>query len=73
MPEATLSSGCTGQATWVEVSQRGVMQAPQGEGLLEAWEKTACVLRRSVVSNSAAAWTVSHQAPLSMGFLRQEY
>ena len=26
-----------------------------------------------VVSNSAAPWTVAHQAPLSMGFSRQEY
>ena len=27
----------------------------------------------SVVSNSATAWTVAHQAPLSMEFSRQEY
>ena len=27
----------------------------------------------SVVSDSATPWTVSHQAPLSMGFSRQEY
>ena len=27
----------------------------------------------SVVSDSAAPWTVTHQAPLSMGFSRQEY
>ena len=26
-----------------------------------------------VMSDSAALWTVSHQAPLSMGFSRQEY
>ena len=32
-----------------------------------------CVLSRSVVSNSASPWTVAHQAPLSMGFSRQEY
>ena len=25
------------------------------------------------MSNSAAPWTVAHQAPLSMGFPRQEY
>ena len=31
--------------------------------------KWAC----SVVSDSATPWTVAHQAPLSMGFLRQEY
>ena len=27
----------------------------------------------SVVSNFATLWTVTHQAPLSMGFSRQEY
>ena len=28
---------------------------------------------RSAVSDSAAPWTVVHQAPLSVGFSRQEY
>ena len=34
-----------------------------------------CVRARaqSVVSDSATPWTVAHQAPLSMGFSRQEY
>ena len=27
----------------------------------------------SVVSDSATPWAVAHQAPLSVGFLRQEY
>ena len=27
----------------------------------------------SVVSDSVTPWTVAHQAPLSMGFSRQEY
>ena len=27
----------------------------------------------SVMSDSAAPWTVAHQAPLSMGFSKQEY
>ena len=27
----------------------------------------------SVVSDSATPWTVAHQAPLSMGFSRQQY
>ena len=31
------------------------------------------MLIRSVVSDSATPWTVAHQAPLSMGFSRQEY
>ena len=33
----------------------------------------AYVLSHLVVSNSATPWTVGHQAPLSMGFSRQEY
>ena len=28
---------------------------------------------RSVVSNSATPWAVAYQAPLSLGFSRQEY
>ena len=32
-----------------------------------------CVLSCSVVSNLATSWTVACQAPLSMGFPRQEY
>ena len=32
-----------------------------------------CVPGCSVVSNSAIPWTIAHQAPLSMGFPRQEY
>ena len=32
-----------------------------------------CVLNHTVMSNSATPWTVSHQAPLSMGFSQQEY
>ena len=31
------------------------------------------ILSCSVVSDSATLWTVGHQAPLSMGFFRQEY
>ena len=37
---------------------------------------SACICARSVssvVSNSVAPWTVADQAPLSMGFSRQEY
>ena len=33
-----------------------------------------CMLRLSVMSSSfITVWTVAHQAPLSMGFFRQEY
>ena len=32
-----------------------------------------CLRVCSVVCDSATLWTVAHQAPLSMGFFRQEY
>ena len=32
-----------------------------------------CVFRQSAVSDSAAPYTVASQAPLSMGFYRQEF
>ena len=34
---------------------------------------TVGVVSCSVVSNSVVPWTVARQAPLSMGFPRQEY
>ena len=33
----------------------------------------SCMLSHSAMSDFAALWTVAHQAPLSMGFSRQEY
>ena len=42
--------------------------------LFKTWKKRMCVcVSRSVVSNSATLWSVAHQAPLSMGFSRQEF
>ena len=39
-----------------------------------AFSLLSCVtVRHSVESDSATPWTVSHQAPLTMGFPRQEY
>ena len=40
-------------------------------GLL--WKSASCTHACSVMSDSATSWTVAHQAPLSMGFSRQEY
>ena len=35
---------------------------------------SSCVcVSRSVMSDSVTPWTVAHQAPLSVGFPRQEY
>ena len=43
--------------------------------LLAVHQKYVCVLSCSIVSDSffEAAWTVAHQAPLTMEFSRQEY
>ena len=37
------------------------------------WVCVCVCVSHSVVFNSAATWTVAHQAPLSMGFSKQEY
>ena len=39
--------------------------------LLASWP-AATLRAKSVVSNSATLWTAAHQAPLSLGFFRQE-
>ena len=39
--------------------------------LAHAFRKPACLLNGSVMSDSAPPWTVTCQAPLSMGFSRQ--
>ena len=48
--------------------------AGQGGHILEQMILCACVLSRfSCVQLFATPWTGAHQAPLSMGFSRQEY
>ena len=43
-------------------------------GWEESLELCACVLSRfSCIQLFATPWTVAHQAPLSMGFSKQEY
>ena len=42
-------------------------------GIFQARVLEWVAISSSVVSNSATPWTVAHQAPLSMGFSRQEY
>ena len=37
------------------------------------WSKITAVLSHLVISVFATPWTVARQAPLSMGFSRQEY
>ena len=44
------------------------------EGSLVCDEENVCLgVSRSVVSDPATLWTLACQAPLSMGFSRQEY
>ena len=53
---------CQGEAP----SRSGRLPLPLAQGRL-------CELCRSVVSDSVTPWTVARQAPLSMGFPKQEY
>ena len=56
-------------------SKAGLSQGPQNpipQGFPYIQMKCESV-SRPVMSDSATPWTVAHQAPLSMGFFRQEY
>ena len=61
-----------GYSPWVpkESALTELMSRMQGIKIPHA-TKSACVL--SHVGFSVTLWTVAHQAPLSMGFFRQEY
>ena len=41
--------------------------------IIKSNKRLCAVLSHSVMSDSATPWTVALQAPLSMGFSRQEY
>ena len=41
--------------------------------LIQHIDKSLLLFSCSVTSDSATPWAVAHQAPLSMGFPRQEY
>ena len=43
------------------------------KALIRCRESSVCELSHSVLSDSLWLWTVAHQAPLCMGFSRQEY
>ena len=63
------------------VTNRWCPPAQSFAGSRIVFEKSKCVtyrekvklLSQSVVPDSATPWTVAHQAPLSLGFSRQEY
>ena len=67
--------------SWLSVSVGGSTLAESTNHEWEAgiWRASyndlsmCAVLRHSVMSDSETSWTVAHQAPLSMGFSRQEY
>ena len=46
-------------------------------GQLQGWQHSfqlrPCVVNHSVMSDFETPWTIAHQAPLSMGFSRQEH
>ena len=43
------------------------------KALIRCRESSVCELSHSLLSDSLWLWTVAHQAPLCMGFSRQEY
>ena len=53
----------------------GVAESDMTERLNSSFSRTSmcCIKSLSHVSLFATPWTVAHQAPLSMGFSRQEY
>ena len=55
----------------VPTNNSSLMPLLGAHGVFIEW--AVCVLSHSVVSDSATSWTVALQAPLSMGFFRQEY
>ena len=58
---------------WLKERMKESMLSWSGLGhLLALWEGK-CLVIPSCPSLSATLWTVAHQAPLSMGFPRQEY
>ena len=46
---------------------------PSSHLMVTMVQHRACTLSRSVVPDSATPWTAARQAPLSIGFSRQEY
>ena len=59
-----------------DLDQERNLRVPQFPHLLtvvNVIDLNRIVLSRSIVSDSATPWTVAHQAPLSMGFSRQEH
>ena len=61
-----------GSAKGLEQYHLRVHLCPPGRG---GWRDSdaGSILSRSVVSDSVTPWTVARQAPLHMGFSRQEY
>ena len=54
-------------------AKQGALSSTLRTGYPVSRTVTSCSVSRPVVSDSATPWTVAHQAPLSMGFSRQEY
>ena len=55
-----------------QLTPGGTLKMTQPFRVVLLWDKCTCSVT-SVVPDSATPWTVAHQAPLSMGFSRQDY
>ena len=72
--QSLLSTGCwVSQKVCLGVSVRCTEKPEQTVWLTQYTAGEACVLSHSAVSDSVTPRTVGRQAPLSMGFSRQEY
>ena len=70
---------CVDVYTSADMRQEVDAPQPQGEAITDSFpmdwnsKKRMLCQAASVKPNSVTRWTVAHQAPLSMGFSRQEY
>ena len=56
-----------------ETAHSTLHQRSRTKGSAVGWTPLRAMPSRSVVSDSATPWPIAHQAPLSMGFSRQQY
>ena len=84
IPCAATKIRCSQISKYINKFLKMLVQGLHTVGLSKSWvlyvsyavtirvaSNSSCVC--SVVSDSATPWSVTHQAPLSMGFSRQEY
>ena len=67
-----VNAGCI-CSLMVSIAQQRILEMTLKKTYKFAFSKSSSSVSHSVVSDSATPWTIAHQAPLSMGFSRQEY